>query len=102
MTLGTELVVRGLVDKLIEDQLEYSVLEKTHQMFQALKTFGAVRDSRRDAILGYIMGAVQSHFGRHFNDIYNRYPTTEEITIAVDVFQKRMLQIKSKVDETFI
>ena len=102
MTLGTELVVRGLIDKLIEDQLEYSVLEKTHQTFQALKTFGAIRDDRGDAIFGYVMGAVQAHFGRHFNDIFNRYPNVEEMQIAVDVFQKRMLRIKSKIDETFI
>ena len=101
MTTGTELIVRGLIDKLIEDQLDYSVLGKTHQLFESLKTFGAIRVDRRDAVFGYIMGAVQSRFGNHFNEIYNRYPNIEEVAIAIDVFQKRMLQIRSRIDETF-
>lgn len=97
----TELIVRGLIDKLIEDQLTDAVLGSTHKMFEVLKPIGAIRGDRRDAVFGCIMGSVQAHFGELFNGIFKRYPNDEEIEIAVDVFQKRFLRIKSRIDETF-
>jgi hypothetical protein len=98
---GTEVVIRGLVDKLIEDHLTDVDLGSSHKIFESFKVTGAIRNDRRDAVFGYIVGAVFTEFGKYFKDIFERYPNEEEITIAVDVFNNRLLRIKSRIDETF-
>jgi hypothetical protein len=97
----TELIIRGLIDKLIDDQLSDADLDLIHKTFEDLRPKGAIRDDRRDAVFGFIMGAVQAHFGELFRAIFKRNPTVEEIGIAVDVFSKRLPRIKSRIDETF-
>ena len=97
----TEFLVRGLMDKLIEDQLKDGRLGLTHKMFESLKPAGAIRADRRDAVFGFVMGAVVAKFLEYFRGIYNRSPNEKEIEISGEVFQKRMLRIKSRIDETF-
>jgi hypothetical protein len=98
---GTEVVIRGLIDKLIEDHLTDVDLDSSHKIFESFKVTGAIRNDRRDAVFGYVVGAVFTEFGKFFKDIFKRYRNVEEMNIAVDVFNNRLLRIKSRIDETF-
>jgi len=97
----SELFVRGLMDTLIEDQLTDDSLDITHKMFERLKPTGAIRSDRRDAVFGFVVGSVVAKFFEYFRRMYNRSPNDKEVELSVDVFHKRMLRIKSRIDETF-
>ena len=98
---STDLLIRGLMDKLIEEQLDDESLSSRHGVFELFKTEGAVRGDRRDAIFGFIMGAVITNFFTDFQKIYGRGLNSDEMKISVEAFQKRVFRIKSRIDETF-
>jgi hypothetical protein len=97
----TELIVRGLLDKLIEDNLTDEQLSSSHKFFESFKPAGAVRGDRRDAIFGYIMGVVMTRFYEDFQKIFKRAPNLEETKLVVEVITKQIFRIKSRIDETY-
>ena len=99
--VDSELTIRGIIDKLIDNQLNDVDLAMTHMTFEAMKYSGAIRGDRRDAVFGFIMGTLQSNFGALFRLMFNRNPNTDEVAIAVEVYQKNIYRIKSRIDETF-
>ena len=96
-----ELIVRGLMDKILNDQLREEDLRLFYDAFKLLIPSEAIRGDLRDAAFGYVMGTVQSNFLTLFRTIFNRNPNREEMEIALDVYQKNINKIKNKIDKTF-
>ena len=96
-----ELAVRGLMDKLLDNQLREENLILLRDAFAISTPSEAIRGDLRDAVFGYVMGAVQSNFLTLFRTIFNRNPKKEELKIAIDVYQNNITRIKNRIDETF-
>jgi hypothetical protein len=98
---SVELVVRGLMDKLLDNQLREENLTLLRDVFGISIPSEAIRGDLRDAVFGYVMGAVQSNFLTLFRTIFNRNPKKEELKIAIDIYQKNITRIKNRINETF-
>jgi hypothetical protein len=98
---SVELIVRGLMDKLLDNQLREENLTLLRDAFGVSIPSEAVRGDLRDTFFGYVMGAVQSNFLTLFRTIFDRNPKKEELRIAIDVYQKNITRIKNRIDETF-
>ena len=90
--------LRGLVEKIIDEQLAKENLANMHAMFEALKP--AVKN-RDDAIFGYIIGWSTASIYRMVTAILNRGLTQEEINEVAGTVTRRSLEIKHKIMETF-
>ena len=89
--------LRGYIEKLIDSQLTNEQLSVSHKFFEKLQP--AVAD-RRDAIFGCVIGAVFAQI----NDVFllgRREPTHEEIEEIGRAIKNRLLEIKSRINETF-
>ena len=98
---SVELVVRDLMEKLLDNQLREENLTLLREAFEISIPSEAIRGDLRDAVFGYVMGTVQSNFFTLFRTIFNRNPKKEELKIAIDVYQKKITLIKKRIDETF-
>ncbi|MEJ2240845.1 MAG: hypothetical protein P8Y18_01700 [Candidatus Bathyarchaeota archaeon] len=87
---SAELIVRGLMDKLLDDQLRKEDLTLLHDAFVLLIPSEAIRGDLRDAAFGYILGTIQSNFLTLFRTIFNRNPNKEEMEITIDVYQNNI------------
>lgn len=92
-----DILVRGFVEKIIDDQLSEENLAKNHEFFESLKP---VVGNRRDAIFGYILGKVISKV-EDFFIILQRKPTQIELIEAATATRNRFLRIQSRINETF-
>lgn len=90
------IVLRGLVEKIMDKMLSENSISKSRLMFDSMKP---VIKNSDDAIFGFIYGHV---FGK-LDAIYvnlNRQPTKEEVKEVVDAIKKRTMEIKSRIYET--
>ena len=96
--MSFDVVVRGLVEKMIDQQLSKQNLALMHKMFEALRP--AVKN-REDAIFGYIVGWTGASITQIISIILKRSPTQEENEEIVKALHTRIFEIKSRIHETF-
>ena len=89
------------MNNLLDNQLREEDLSLLRDAFELSIPSDAIRGDLRDAVFGYLMGAVQSNFFTIFRTIFNRNPRKEEIKIAIDVYQKNIDRILKRINETF-
>jgi hypothetical protein len=91
------ITLRGLLEKMIDDQLSEQRLVRTHQVFEALRP--AV-SKREDAIFGYIIGWTTASIFDLFTKLVNRPFTDEEMNEVVETIRRRSLEIRNRIMET--
>jgi len=91
------ITLRGLLEKIIDEQLAEQKLAKAHELFEALRP--AV-SKREDAIFGYIVGWATATTFDLFTKIVNRPFTQEEIDEVAGTITRRSLEIKHRIMET--
>ena len=90
--------LRGLVEKIIDTQLDKRNLATTHRFFEVLKP---VVSNRVDAVFGYIIGQVYANCTYVFTLLLKREATQEEVDEIANAISKRFFEIKSRINETF-
>ncbi len=91
------ITLRGLLEKIIDEQLTEQCLAKTHELFEA---FRPAVSKREDAVFGYIVGWVSATIFDLFTKIVNRAFTQEEIDEVAETITRRSLEIKHRIMET--
>ena len=89
-------VLRGVTEKTIDNMLSDENLSNWRTIFEAMKP--AIHDSD-DAIFGYVIGHVIGSLETIFNSA-NRQPTNEEINEIVNAITKRVMDIRSRINQT--
>ena len=96
--MSFDVVIRGVVEKIIDQQLTEENLALMHTLFESLRP--AVKN-REDAIFGYIIGWTSASILQTIVIILKRNPTQEEYQEIVNALHTRILTIKSRIHETF-
>ena len=91
-------ILRGMVEKIIDTQLDKKNLANTHRFFEVLKP---VVSNRVDAVFGYIVGQIHGNCSGLFSSLLKREATQEEVDEIANAIIKRFFEIKSKINETF-
>ena len=98
---SVDVIIRSLMDKLLDNQLREADLALLRDAFEMSIPSEVIGGNLKDVVFGYVMGTVQSNFLSLFRTMFNRNPNREEMKIAVDVYQKNFARIKKRIDETF-
>ena len=88
--------LRGLVERIIDNQLTDENLAITHQLFERWKP--AVKN-REDAVFGYIIGYVNASVSSLFQHL-GRVPTQEEFSEMGNSVRNNIRRIRSRINET--
>lgn len=91
------IILRGLLEKIIDERLTEQFLTKAHDFFEKLRP--AV-SKREDAIFGYIIGETIARSFASFTKTVNRDFTEEEIDEVFNIIERRSLEIRRRIMET--
>jgi hypothetical protein len=89
-------MLRGAIEKAIDNMLSDTSLSTCRTIFEAMKP--AINNSD-DAIFGYVYGHVIGSLETIFNSL-NRQPTNEEVSEIANAIRKRTMEIKSRIYQT--
>ena len=89
--------LRGIIEKIIDEQLRDHELAMTHQLFESWKP---IIKNREDAVFNYIVGYVNRSAEMLFIAVLQRLATQEEMSEVAKSVKNNRARIKSRITET--
>lgn len=90
--------IRGIIEKQIDLVLTDENLAVIRQMFESIKPYVKSID---DAALGCILGEIQTTMSSIYSFILHRPSTEQERIELVEIYARRIPEIKSRILQTF-
>ena len=94
-----EALLRGIIEKCIEQALKPEQMEASIMIF---REFTPIIESKEDAMFGFVVGRMVEGFMSIMHTSYKRKATTEEWNEFCEMLNRRAEEIKEKVRLAFM